>query len=142
MQTDWIVGLTGGVVIGIAASFYLLTNGKVMGASGIIGGLVDQSGWSTARDRIIFLAGLIFAPLICIMVLDIPAKTNVTTNAIVLILAGLMVGIGTRLANGCTSGHGVCGISRLSFRGIFSTIFYIIAGIVTVLVFRHAWGII
>ena len=142
MQTDWIMGLTGGVVIGIAASFYLLTNGKVMGASGIIGGLVDQSGWSTARDRIIFLTGLIFAPLICIMVLDIPAKTNVTTNAIVLILAGLMVGIGTRLANGCTSGHGVCGISRLSFRGIFSTIFYIIAGIVTVLVFRHAWGII
>ena len=142
MQTDWIMGLTGGLVIGLAASFYLLTNGKVMGASGIIGDLVDQSGWSTARDRIIFLTGLIFAPLICIMVLDIPAKTNVTTNAIVLILAGLMVGIGTRLANGCTSGHGVCGISRLSFRGIFSTIFYIIAGIVTVLVFRHAWGII
>ena len=142
MQTDWIMGLTGGLVIGLAASFYLLTNGKVMGASGIIGDLVDQSGWSTARDRIIFLTGLIFAPLICIMVLDIPAKTNVTTNAIVLILAGLMVGIGTRLANGCTSGHGVCGISRLSLRGIFSTIFYIIAGIITVLVFRHAWGII
>lgn len=142
MQTDWIMGLTGGVIIGLAASFYLLTNGKVMGASGIIGGLVDKSGWSIARERIVFLAGLVFAPMVCIIVLDIRAETKVTTNTIVLILAGLMVGIGTRLANGCTSGHGVCGISRLSLRGIFSTVFYVLAGIFTVLVFRHVWGII
>ena len=142
MQTDWIMGLTGGVVIGLAASFYLLTNGKVMGASGIIGDLVDKSEWSIARERIVFLAGLVFAPMVCIIVLDIRAETKVTTNTIVLILAGLMVGIGTRLANGCTSGHGVCGISRLSLRGIFSTVFYVLAGIFTVLVFRHVWGII
>ena len=142
MEADWIMGLTGGVVIGLAASFYLLTNGKVMGASGIIGGLVDKSGWSIARERIVFLAGLVFAPMVYIIVLDIRAETKVTTNTIVLILAGLMVGIGTRLANGCTSGHGVCGISRLSLRGIFSTIFYVLAGIFTVLVFRHVWGII
>ena len=142
METDWIMGLTGGVVIGLAASFYLLTNGKVMGASGIIGGLVDKSGWSIAWERIVFLAGLVFAPMVYIIVLDIRAETKVTTNTIVLILAGLMVGIGTRLANGCTSGHGVCGISRLSLRGIFSTIFYVLAGIFTVLVFRHVSGII
>ena len=142
METDWIMGLTGGVVIGLAASFYLLTNGKVMGASGIIGGLVDKSGWSIARERIVFLAGLVFAPMVYIIVLDIRAETKVTTNTTVLILAGLMVGIGTRLANGCTSGHGVCGISRLSLRGVFSTIFYVLAGIFTVLVFRHVWGII
>ena len=142
METDWIMGLTGGVVIGLAASFYLLTNGKVMGTSGIIGGLVDKSEWSIARERIVFLAGLVFAPMVCIIVLDIRAETKVTTNTIVLILAGLMVGIGTRLANGCTSGHGVCGISRLSLRGILSTIFYVLAGIFTVLVFRHVWGII
>ena len=142
METDWIMGLTGGVVIGLAASFYLLTNGKVMGASGIIGGLVDKSGWSIAWERIVFLAGLVFAPMACIIVLDIRAETKVTTSTIVLILAGLMVGIGTRLANGCTSGHGVCGISRLSLRGISSTIFYVLAGIFTVLVFRHLWGVI
>ena len=142
MQTDWIMGLTGGVVIGLAASFYLLTNGKVMGASGIIGGLIDKSGWSIAWERIVFLAGLVFAPMVCIIVLDIRAETKVTTNTIVLILAGLMVGIGTRLANGCTSGHGVCGISRLSLRGIFSTVFYVLAGIFTVLMFRHVWGVI
>ena len=142
METDWIMGLTGGVVIGLAASFYLLTNGKVMGASGIMGGLVDKSGWSIARERIVFLAGLVFAPMVYIIVLDIRAETKVTTNTIVLILAGLMVGIGTRLANGCTSGHGVCGISRLSLRGISSTIFYVLAGIFTVLVFRHLWGVI
>ena len=142
MQTDWILGLAGGVAIGLAASFYLITNGKVMGASGIIGGLIDKSGWSTARDRIVFLAGLLSAPMICITALDISTETKVTTNTIVLIVAGLMVGIGTRLANGCTSGHGVCGISRLSLRGIFSTILYIIAGILTVLTFRHIWGVI
>jgi uncharacterized membrane protein YedE/YeeE len=142
MQTDWILGLAGGVAIGLAASFYLITNGKVMGASGIIGGLIDKSGWSTARDRIVFLAGLLSAPMICITTLDISAETKVTTNTIVLIVAGLMVGIGTRLANGCTSGHGVCGISRLSLRGIFSTFLYIIAGILTVLTFRHIWGVI
>ena len=142
MQTDWILGLAGGVAIGLAASFYLITNGKVMGASGIIGGLIDKSGWSTARDRIVFLAGLLSAPMICITTLDISAETKVTTNTIVLIVAGLMVGIGTRLANGCTSGHGVCGISRLSLRGIFSTFLYIIAGILTVLTFRHIWVVI
>ena len=142
MQTDWILGLTGGVVICLAASVYLLTNGKVMGASGIIGGLVDKSGWSTARDRIIFLTGLVFAPIVCVMGLDIPAETKATTNTTVLIAAGLLVGVGTRLANGCTSGHGVCGISRLSLRGIFSSILYITAGSLTVLIFSHVWGVI
>jgi uncharacterized membrane protein YedE/YeeE len=113
-----------------------------MGASGIIGGLVDKSGWLTARDRIIFLAGLVFAPIVCVIGLDIPAETKATTNTTVLIAAGLLVGVGTRLANGCTSGHGVCGISRLSLRGIFSSILYITAGSLTVLTFRHVWGVI
>ena len=127
-------------MIGLAASLYLLGNGRIMGASGIIGGLVDKSGWTSAADRIVFLLGLILAPNIYIFIFDVEADTKATTNVMILILAGLLVGIGTRLANGCTSGHGVCGISRLSVRGIASTIFYIIAGVVSVALLRNLWG--
>ena len=140
METDWIMGLVGGLVIGLAASLYLLGNGRIMGASGIIGGLIDKSGWSSAADRIVFLVGLILAPSMYIFIFDIEADTKATTNIIILILAGLLVGIGTRLANGCTSGHGVCGISRLSIRGMTSTIFYIVAGVVSVVLLRNLWG--
>ena len=140
METDWIMGLVGGLVIGLAASLYLLGNGRIMGASGIIGGLVDKSGWTSAADRIVFLLGLILAPSIYIFIFDVEADTKATTNVMILILAGLLVGIGTRLANGCTSGHGVCGISRLSVRGITSTIFYIVAGVVSVVLLRNLWG--
>ena len=140
METDWIMGLLGGLVIGLAASLYLLGNGRIMGASGIIGGLVDKSGWTSAADRIVFLLGLISAPSIYIFIFDVEADTKATTNVMILILAGLLVGIGTRLANGCTSGHGVCGISRLSIRGITSTIFYIIAGVVSVVLLRNLGG--
>ena len=140
METDWIMGLVGGLVIGLAASLYLLGNGRIMGASGIIGGLVDKSGWTSAADRIVFLLGLISAPSIYIFIFDVEADTKATTNVMILILAGLLVGIGTRLANGCTSGHGVCGISRLSVRGITSTIFYIVAGVVSVVLLRNLWG--
>jgi len=142
METDWIMGLVGGLVIGLAASLYLLGNGRIMGASGIIGGLVDKSGWTSAADRIVFLLGLILAPSIYIFIFDVEANTKATTNVMILILAGLFVGIGTRLANGCTSGHGVCGISRLSVRGIISTIFYIVAGVVSVVLLRNLWGVI
>ena len=140
MEIDWIRGLAGGLVIGLAASLYLLGNGRIMGASGIIGGLVDKSGWTSAADRIVFLLGLILAPSIYIFIFDVEADTKATTNVMILILAGLLVGIGTRLANGCTSGHGVCGISRLSVRGITSTIFYIVAGVVSVVLMRNLWG--
>ena len=140
METDWIMGLVGGLVIGLAASLYLLGNGRIMGASGIIGGLVDKSGWTSAADRIVFLFGLILAPSIYIFIFDVEADTKATTNVMILILAGLFVGIGTRLANGCTSGHGVCGISRLSVRGITSTIFYIVAGVVSVFLLRNLLG--
>ena len=140
METDWIMGLVGGLIIGLAASLYLLGNGRIMGASGIIGGLVDKSGWTSAADRIVFLLGLISAPSIYIFIFDVEADTKATTNVMMLILAGLLVGIGTRLANGCTSGHGVCGISRLSIRGMTSTIFYIVAGVVSVVLLRNLWG--
>lgn len=141
MPMEWIWGLSGGLIIGIAGAIFLLVNGRVMGASGIIGGLIDGSGRSNAMERIAFLAGLILVPGVIAIMMG-GADTKITNNLGVLIIAGLLVGIGTRIANGCTSGHGVCGISRLSLRGIVATVFYIGAGGLTVVLFRHILGII
>lgn len=141
MQTDWLMGLAGGVLIGTAAAILLLINGRVMGASGIIGGLVDRSGRQDWQDRLALTAGLFLAPALMVNFIG-EAQTNLTENGTVLIVAGLLVGVGTRLANGCTSGHGVCGISRLSLRGIIATAFYIGAGALTVVLFKHALGVI
>ncbi len=112
-----------------------------MGASGILGGLIDGSGRATAAERIAFVIGVFAIPTL-IVALTGTVETHATSNILVLIAAGLFVGIGTRMANGCTSGHGVCGISRLNFRGIVATVFYILAGGVTVLLFRHILGLI
>jgi len=141
MEQDWIWGLVGGVLIGLAGSVYLLVNGRIMGASGIIGGLVDGSGWSTAKERILFIAGLFVAPIFIIPMYR-EVDTHLTENLWVVVVAGLLVGVGTRFANGCTSGHGVCGISRMSLRGMVATVFYIIAGGVMMIFARHILGII
>lgn len=141
MPIDWIWGLIGGLLIGTGGAIYLLGNGRIMGASGIIGGLVDGSGWSTALERIIFLIGVALLPVILTPFYRV-VDPHITDNIAVLAAAGLLVGIGTRIANGCTSGHGVCGMSRLSVRGFAATVFYIIAGGVGVLVFRHLLGVI
>lgn len=141
MPMDWILGLVGGLIIGSAAALYLLGNGRIMGASGILGSLVDQSAKETSRERLLFVAGLILVPGAFAWMLG-GAQTHLTSNLGVIIVAGLLVGVGTRLANGCTSGHGVCGISRLSLRGIVATLIYLAAGGVTILAFRHLWGMI
>lgn len=127
MPIDWIYGLAGGFIIGLAGAVFLLMNGRVMGASGIIGGLVDGTGQTNRAERISFLLGLAAFPAVMALAFG-QSETHATSNVALLVIAGLMVGIGTRLANGCTSGHGVCGISRLSLRGLVSTIFYILAG--------------
>lgn len=138
---DWIWGLIGGLIIGSAAAFYLLVNGRVMGASGILGGLVDGTGRGSNMERGFFVAGLIGVPALLAMAMG-GSSTNLTPNLVVVIAAGLSVGVGTRLANGCTSGHGVCGISRLSLRGIVATVFYLLAGGISVLLFKHLLGVI
>jgi uncharacterized membrane protein YedE/YeeE len=140
MQTDWLWGLLGGGLIGTAAALYLLINGRIMGASGIVGGLVDGSAGRAWRERTAFLVGLIAVP--AVFVVFAGGETHLTTNAFVLIIGGLLVGAGTRIANGCTSGHGVCGISRMSLRGIVATVFYIGAGGLTVVLFKHVLGVI
>ena len=141
MPLDWIYGLAGGALIGTAAAIFLLVNGRIMGASGIIGGLVDGSGRHDWVERAALIAGLILVPAIAALAIG-GSQTHLTGNWAVIIFAGLLVGVGTRLANGCTSGHGVCGISRLSLRGIVATAFYIGAGGLTVVVFKHVLGVI
>ena len=141
MPMDWIMGLAGGALIGTAAALFLLVNGRIMGASGILGGLIDGTGRSNAAERLWLIAGLVAVPAVLALLAG-GAETHLTTNAVVIVAGGLLVGLGTRIANGCTSGHGVCGISRLSLRGIVATCFYIGAGGLTVVLFRHLLGVI
>lgn len=139
IETDWLWGLLGGLMIGGAAALYLLVNGRVMGASGIIGGLVDGTGRDSWGERISFLAGLVGLPALAALAFS-GADTHLTTNPVLIVAAGLLVGLGTRMANGCTSGHGVCGISRLSLRGIVATVFYILVGGIVMVLGRHLLG--
>lgn len=142
IETDWIWGLVGGLMIGTSAAIFLLGNGRIMGASGIIGGLVDRSGLSNWQERAAFLAALVVVPALMLPLYNVEVKTNITDNMALVIAAGLLVGIGTRLANGCTSGHGVCGISRFSLRGMVATVFYLLAGGIAMVLFRHVLGVI
>ena len=140
-QTDWTFGLIGGLMIGLAAIVFLVVNGRIMGASGILGGLIDGSGRANLSERVVFIVALVGAPAVATLFFGAP-DTNATESTTILVLGGLLVGIGTRIANGCTSGHGVCGISRLSMRGIVATLFYLFAGGATMLVARHILGVI
>ncbi|AXT33914.1 YeeE/YedE family protein [Phaeobacter sp. LSS9] len=142
MNIDWIWGLIGGVLIGTGGAVYLLGNGRIMGASGILGGLIDGSGRNNAAERLAFVAGVVLVPLVMWLTVAEAPDTHLTSNTAVIVAAGLLVGLGTRIANGCTSGHGVCGISRLSLRGLIATVIYILAGGLTLALFRHVWGLI
>jgi hypothetical protein len=142
MQMDWILGLAGGLLIGLGGAVYLLGNGRIMGASGIVGGLIDGSAGTQRGERLAFLVGLLGVPAILWLATGRSASTHLTDSLPVIVIAGLLVGLGTRVANGCTSGHGVCGISRLSIRGIVATLIYIAAGVLTVLALRHGLGVI
>ena len=141
MNSDWIWALIGGGLIGLAAALFLLVNGRIMGASGLVGGLVDGSDRHRACEQLSLIAGLVAVPAFMVVFMG-GAETNLTSNWAVIIVSGLLVGVGTRIANGCTSGHGVCGISRRSIRGMVATVFYIGAGAVTVLLFKHVLGFI
>lgn len=142
MHIDWIWGLIGGLMIGSAGAVYLLGNGRIMGASGILGGLLDGSARGVWGERIAFLVGVIALPALLQMTGSPAVETNLTSNIALIAVAGVLVGLGTRIGNGCTSGHGVCGISRLSPRGIVATLVYIGAGAVMVLALRGLWGMV
>ena len=139
MPIEWTYGLVGGVIIGVAAAIYLLVNGRIMGASGVIGGLVDGSGKDTWSERAAFLAGLAIVPGIVAWLMG-GADTHLNDNLAIVAIAGILVGVGTRFANGCTSGHGVCGLRRCSLRGIVASVFYLGAGGLPVVFARHLLG--
>ena len=135
MHTDWIHALLGGVLIGIAVSVMLIFNGKVTGVSGIVNGVLApfkaENLW-----RWYFIAGLILGGFLLVFIRPMAFSGELQTETWTVIVAGLLVGFGTTLGSGCTSGHGVCGISRLSFRSVLATILFILAGIVAVAFLR------
>jgi uncharacterized membrane protein YedE/YeeE len=143
MAIDWyhytpLAALSGGIVIGLAAALFVLFNGRVAGISGIIGGLFRPKAGDTAW-RIAFIAGLLAAPWLFQALAPLP-EIRVNAAPATLILAGLLVGIGTRYGAGCTSGHGVCGLARLSPRSLVATVSFMLTGFVTVFVIRHLFA--
>ena len=131
--------LAGGVLIGIAAAMFVLLNGRIAGISGVIGGLFKPVRGDVAW-RAAFVIGLVGAPLVYGLLAALPVP-RIDAPLGALILAGLLVGVGTRYGSGCTSGHGVCGVARLSPRSLVATAAFMGAGFATVYVARHAFGI-
>jgi hypothetical protein len=132
--TPW-PALAGGVLIGLAAAALVLLNGRIAGISGILGGLLRPAPGDVAW-RVAFIAGLAGAPLAYGLFAALPA-VRIDAGAPALAAAGLLVGLGTRYGAGCTSGHGVCGLARLSPRSLAATLSFMAAGFATVYVIRH-----
>lgn len=140
MSIDWThftpwTSLAGGILLGIATAMFILFNGRILGITGIVGGLLrprsGDVGW-----RLAFVLGLLAAPTLYFLIAG-PTHPRIDAGWITLIVAGLLVGAGTRYASGCTSGHGVCGLSRLSPRSLAATLAFMSAGFVTVYLVRH-----
>lgn len=135
-MNSYIWALLGGALIGLAVSLMLLLNGRITGISGIVYGAVVKPAKKDQAWRWSFIVGLLFGGLILRFTFPIAFSTSLRTETWTVVLAGLLVGFGTVLGNGCTSGHGVCGISRLSPRSIIATGTFIISGMLAVFIFR------
>ena len=135
--TPW-ASLSGGILLGVAAAFFILVNGRVLGISGILGGLLPpksgDAGW-----RVAFLLGMLAAPLVygILAPAGFVQAPRIDSDFATIVAAGLLVGLGTRYGSGCTSGHGVCGLSRLSPRSVVATLAFMGAGFAMVFVVRH-----
>jgi uncharacterized protein len=143
MTIDWAAftpwaSLSGGILIGIAAAMFILLNGRIAGISGILGGLLTPQKGDIVW-RALFIGGMVLAPSAWLLFADLPT-IQIDADYSLLILAGLLVGISTRYGAGCTSGHGVCGISRMSSRSIVATLAFMATGFITVFVIRHIIG--
>lgn len=135
--TPW-TALAGGLLIGLAAALFLFINGRIAGISGILGGLLRAPA-GDRRWRVAFLLGLMAAPFAWRLFAGMP-EAVIEASTLELIAAGLLVGYGTQMGSGCTSGHGVCGVSRASPRSVTATLLFMAAGFVTVYVARHVLG--
>src|ERR1700722_15144516 len=136
MQQTYLQSLMGGGLIGLSAAVLLIFNGRTAGVSGIVAGAIEHA--SPGRlSRILFLPGLICGPLIYRLCFGAWPQINVTTTTGLMLLGGLLVGFGTRLGSGCTSGHGVCGLARLSPRSLTAVVVFLCTGILTVFVMRR-----
>ncbi len=137
--TPW-ASLAGGVVIGLAAALYLLANGRIAGIAGIVASplraLLAGTSLRPDANRLLFIVGLLVAPWVWRLAAPLPAAT-VDVGTASLVVAGLLVGVGVRMGNGCTSGHGVCGLSRFSGRSLVNVLAFMGAGFATVFVLRH-----
>jgi uncharacterized membrane protein YedE/YeeE len=136
---DPVSALFGGVLIGIAATLLLLLNGRMAGISGIFGDAIDAEG-AERGWRILFLAGLVAAPFLLAAAGYAMPSPEMPSSWLVIVGAGLAVGIGTRLSGGCTSGHGICGMARLSPRSVVATIVFMVTAAIVVAVVRHGLG--
>ena len=129
--------LIGGVIIGLAALLLMLTHGRVMGVSGILGGIVMPSDKSDIGWRVLFVIGMLAGPFAVIHLLDRPVDIMPAASGMILPVAGFIVGLGTAIGSGCTSGHGVCGLARLSSRSLVAVGAFMATGIATVFLVRH-----
>lgn len=136
--TPW-SALAGGLLIGLAAAMFALLNGRIAGISGVVGGLLGPV-WGDAAWRIAFVAGLVGAPLVYLLFAALPTP-QIDAGFGTLVAAGLLVGVGSRYGSGCTSGHGICGLSRLSPRSLVATAVFMGAGFATVFAARHVFGL-
>lgn len=134
----WLPALLGGLLIGLASTVLLLWNKRIAGVSGILGGLLRLTPQDRAW-RIAFILGLLLAPSLYHLISERPA-VHIETSWPLLLVSGLLVGFGTRLGSGCTSGHGICGLARNAPRSWAATLTFMLAGIVTVFVIRHLLG--
>lgn len=142
IQIDWQaftpISLVGGLMLGVATAILLLGVGRIAGISGIFSSLLKPK--RVEMWQVLFIAGLIVSPLLYRLVKPLPVL-DISTSIPLLIAAGLLVGFGTRLGSGCTSGHGICGNARLSPRSMTATVTFMLFGILTVYVGRHVLGI-
>lgn len=138
-SSTFVSAFSGGALIGAAAVMLLLLNGRIAGVSGITGGLLTAPAGERTW-RLLFILGLIAGPLLFQLLQPAWSAPQAHGSLGLYVVAGLLVGVGTRLGSGCTSGHGVCGIARLSWRSIVATLTFMATAFVTVTITRHAFG--